>query len=284
MNDQAPSDSEECLDVALLDRLWDFDDPAASEQRFLVAIAEAPAGSTRSGELITQLARSVGLQGRYDEATAMLDDLGESASLAAVVGVRVVLERGRLANSAGDPVAAKALLQEALTRARAADQEFLAIDAAHMLVNVDRDRADEWTELALHLVAAAEDPRAARWAGSLHNNSGWARHDAGDYAGALTEFEAALTAHSAHGTAEQQRVAHWAVARALRSTARRRQLVRRVRVRAAGPAAAAGPGRLTITRDGSLDRRRRARQSAQRIARTSPCAWPRSATRWTSRA
>ena len=108
---------------------------------------------------------------------------------------------------------------------------------AHMLVIVDRDRADEWTELALHLVAAAEDPRAARWAGSLHNNSGWARHDAGDYAGALTEFEAALTAHSAHGTAEQQRVAHWAVARALRSTARRRQLVRRVRVRAAGPAA-----------------------------------------------
>jgi tetratricopeptide (TPR) repeat protein len=54
----------------------------------------------------------------------------------------------------------------------------------------------------------------------LHNNSGWARHDAGDYAGALTEFEAALTAYSVHGTPEQQRVARWAVARALRSLAR----------------------------------------------------------------
>jgi tetratricopeptide (TPR) repeat protein len=220
MNGQAPSDSVECLDVVLLDQLWDFDDPAASEQRFLAAIEEVPAGSTQAAELITQLARSIGLQGRYDEATALLDDLGDAASSAAVVGVRAVLKRGRLANSAGDPVAAKALLQEALTRARAADQEFLAIDAAHMLAIVDRDRADEWTELALRLVAAAEDPRAARWAGSLHNNSGWARHDAGDYAGAFTEFEAALTAYSVHGTAEQQRVARWAVARALRSLAR----------------------------------------------------------------
>jgi tetratricopeptide (TPR) repeat protein len=107
-----------------------------------------------------------------------------------------------------------------LTRAQAAQQEFLAIDAAHMLAIVDRSRADEWTELGLRLVAVAEDPRAARWAGSLHNNSGWARHDAGDYAGALTAFEAALAAYSVHGTVEQQRIAQWAVARAMRSLAR----------------------------------------------------------------
>ena len=54
-----------------------------------------------------------------------------------------------------------------------------------MLAIADRDRAEEWTELALRVVTRSADPRTQRWAGSLHNNAGWARHDAGDYAAAL---------------------------------------------------------------------------------------------------
>jgi tetratricopeptide (TPR) repeat protein len=222
MNAQAPSNSDECLDVALLDKLWDFDDPAASERRFRQAIDEVPVGSTRSAELTTQLARSIGLQGRYDEASALLDtvDAVDGTESAAVVVVRSRLERGRLANSTGDSAAAVELLREALARAESAGAEFLAIDAAHMLAIVDGDRADEWTALALRLITSAQDPRAARWAGSVHNNAGWSRHDAGDYTGALAEFESARAAYSVHGTVEQVRVARWAVARALRSLAR----------------------------------------------------------------
>ena len=41
MNAQAPSNSDVCLDVTLLDELWDFDDPVASEQRFRQAIDAA---------------------------------------------------------------------------------------------------------------------------------------------------------------------------------------------------------------------------------------------------
>ncbi len=220
MNSQAPSNSGECLDVMLLDELWDFDDPIASELRFRQAIDASPPGSTQSAELATQLARSIGLQGRFDEARALLDTVDNGGSSVTVVGIRSRLERGRLANSAGDPVAAAELFRDALERAQSAGQEFLAVDAAHMLAIADRERADEWTELALRLVAEAKDPRAQRWAGSLHNNAGWTRHDAGDYAGALAEFESALTAYSVHGTVKQQRVARWAVARALRSLAR----------------------------------------------------------------
>ena len=221
MNAKAPSNSDERLDVALLDALWDFDDPVGSEARFRRAIDAAPADSTQWAELSTQLARSIGLQGRYDEARALLDTVdADGPTSVAVVGIRCRLEQGRLANSAGEPDLAVQLLREALELAQSAGEEFLAVDAAHMLAIVDGERGDAWTELALRLVGEADDPRTQRWAGSLHNNAGWTRHDAGDYAAALTEFEAAVAAYSTHGTEEQVRVARWAIARALRSLAR----------------------------------------------------------------
>ena len=71
--------------------LWDFDDPAASEQRFRDAAdaAEEP----QRGIWLTQVARALGLQERYDEGHAVLDDLAVSN---AEVATRVSLERGRL--------------------------------------------------------------------------------------------------------------------------------------------------------------------------------------------
>jgi tetratricopeptide (TPR) repeat protein len=220
--------TDDRLDPELLDRLWDFDDPVASEARFRQALDASVAGSTRKAELTTQLARAVGLQGKFDDATALLDavDITDTDTAAnrptvdAVVRIRLSLERGRLLNSAGDPAAATEHFRDAWVLAVDSGEDFLAIDAAHMLAIADRERADEWTALALRAVTRSADPRTRRWAGSLHNNAGWSRHDAGDYAAALEEFNAALTAYSANGTVEQVRVARWAVARALRSLAR----------------------------------------------------------------
>ena len=90
MNAKAPSNSDERLDVALLDALWNFDDPVGSEARFRRAIDAAPADSTQWAELSTQLARSIGLQGRYDEARALLDELGTGIVLGGGVGVGTV--------------------------------------------------------------------------------------------------------------------------------------------------------------------------------------------------
>ena len=59
-------DSGGRLSAAFLDQSWDFDNPAASERRFRAAIADVPFGSSAHAELTTQLARAIGLQGRYD--------------------------------------------------------------------------------------------------------------------------------------------------------------------------------------------------------------------------
>lgn len=227
------------LDPRQLDELWDFDDPTTSERRLESLLGTGDLPPTARAEVQTQLARALGLQGRYDDALKILDAIldaiepdhpatavpgGPSAASATrtapVMVVRVALERGRVLNSSGKPADSVELFTQALDAARGAGEDFLAIDAAHMLAIADRARAEHWTNEALRMVTASTDPRTRRWAGSLHNNAGWARHDAGDYAAALTEFEAAQSAYDMHGTAEQARVARWAVARALRSLAR----------------------------------------------------------------
>jgi tetratricopeptide (TPR) repeat protein len=218
--DETQTGSVGRLDPYLLDDLWDFDHPAISERRFRELINRTPVGRCAHAELTTQLARAVGLQGRYDEATELLDAVEVLDCDLPVVRIRLRLERGRVLNSSGAVDRAVANFREALESAQASGEEFLEVDAAHMLAIADRERADGWTELALRVVVKARDPRTQRWAGALHNNAGWSRLDVGDYAAALDEFEAALAAYSLHGTVEQVRVARWAVGRALRSLAR----------------------------------------------------------------
>ena len=53
--------------------LWNFDDPAGSERRFRTA-ADTAEGTDRL-VLMTQIARALGLQERYDEGHAVLDHL-----------------------------------------------------------------------------------------------------------------------------------------------------------------------------------------------------------------
>ena len=73
-----------------LDAFWDFDDPAASEQRFREAAA-ATSGPDRV-VLMTQVVRALGLQERYDEGHVLLDDLH---AWDRVAPDETVLRRGR---------------------------------------------------------------------------------------------------------------------------------------------------------------------------------------------
>ncbi|NOG52382.1 MAG: hypothetical protein HND48_25305 [Chloroflexi bacterium] len=92
-----------------IDSQWDYNDPAGSEMRLraLIPQAEQSGDAALEAELLTQIARAMGLQMRFDEAHALLDDaqalLTPDMPQAAV---RVALERGRLINTAGDPGAA----------------------------------------------------------------------------------------------------------------------------------------------------------------------------------
>ena len=97
----------------------------------------------------------------------------------------------------------------------------LAVDAAHMLAIVDAPPGEPtWHERALDLADTSPQPAARRWRGSLWNNIGWARFEAGDLDGALAAFETALAARREQAQPKETRIAEWCVARCLRAQGR----------------------------------------------------------------
>jgi tetratricopeptide (TPR) repeat protein len=192
------------LEQATIDDLWVFDEPALSERRFRVELEEGgPWDAVERAELVTQLARSLGLQGRFDEAAAMLIDLDAESS--PVVAIRVLLESGRLMNSSGHPDAAVGLFRQAEEIAARVDAVFLRLDTLHMLAIVDADRAADWTTQAVELAEAAGEDRTKRWLVPLHSNYGWRLLEADDLDAALAEFVEAERWADLVGTDEQRR-------------------------------------------------------------------------------
>lgn len=186
-----------------LDALWNFSDPVASEAAFRGAISATDEPVSRA-VLGTQLARALGLQGRYDEADRVLE--GIDAPVPAI-RARVALERGRLRNSGGYPEDAVAFFENAASVAEAANEPFLLVDALHMLGIADAARGEVHTTRALEVLDtldAPSDRRTQRWRVALHNNRGWALFDAGELSEALQEFEQALLDAEEFGTEEQR--------------------------------------------------------------------------------
>jgi tetratricopeptide (TPR) repeat protein len=204
------------------DQLWDYNQPAESEARFRAALAAAAPGSEAELQLLTQLARTHSLRRNFDESHQLLD--GVEAKLGAStpkVRVRYALERGRAFNSAGDKPKAKQLFVSAWEQASAAELDFYAIDAAHMMAFVTPPAEQhEWNLKALALTEKTADQRAKKWLVSLYNNIGWTFHDETKYADALAMFEKALAASEARGNPTQIRIARWTIARCLRSLGR----------------------------------------------------------------
>jgi len=204
-----------------LDQLWDFDDLAGSEARFraLLPRAQRDEDGAYQAELLTQLARAQGLQRRFDDAAATLDDAERALRPGDRRGpIRLLLERGRLANTSAEPDRGRESFLAAWELAAASREDALAVDAAHMLGIVEPpDEARSWNERAMTLARSSPDPGARRWIGSLANNMAWARHDAGDDDGAIELFELARDTWLADGRVDRARVARWSIARCLRS-------------------------------------------------------------------
>jgi tetratricopeptide (TPR) repeat protein len=205
-----------------LDAQWDYGKPAASEQRFRSELAKWPPDSVEALEVRTQIARSLALQRKFDDAHAMLD--GVEAKLpesSQHVRVRYLLERGRTFNSSGAAQRAVPLFAEALALAERGHDEFYAVDAAHMLgIAAPQQERLDWNLKALALAAAAKDERARGWQASLYHNIGWTYFDAGDAAKALDFWQKALALREKTGEAERIRIARWTVARGLRAMGR----------------------------------------------------------------
>jgi tetratricopeptide (TPR) repeat protein len=209
-----------------ISQLWDFNDPALSEERFRAALATASADDAHI--LQTQIARTYGLRGDFTQARQILAGLVSQIETAnAEARTRYFLELGRTYASATHPpesqtVEAKELARSAYLQAfeiaRVENLDSLAIDALHMMTFVDTAPEEqlEWNRKALKLMQTSSQPEAQKWAGALHNNTGYALHLAGKYDEALAEFRLALAAHERGGNAQTIRIAHWMIAWTLR--------------------------------------------------------------------
>lgn len=224
----ASAGTEDPMDPARVmdfDSFWDYNKPEVTETKFreLVPVAKAGSDVRYYAELLTQVARTQGLQGSFDDAHAtlaevepLLPEAGETAR------ARFLLERGRALRSSGSPEEARPLFVQALEVAQAAGADQYAVDAAHMLAIVSSGKeALEWNEKAMTMAEASSIPRARQWLGSLYNNIGWTYHDDfKDFDRAHTMFEKALAYREEAGDPGTIRIAKWCVARARRSLGR----------------------------------------------------------------
>ncbi len=217
----------QALDLA---PLWDFSQPAASEQRLRAALATAQGDAAFI--LRTQFARSWGLRRDFAKARALLAELQPALTGAGPEArVRYHLELGRSHASATHPPEAltddarrqaRAAFQTALDTARGAGLDGLAIDAIHMFAFVDTAPAQQlhWAQQALALSLSSTQPEAQRWQASIRNNLGHALHQLGRFEEALAQFQQALALRQRAGKPQAVHQARWMVAWTLRALQR----------------------------------------------------------------
>ena len=213
-----------------ISKLWDFNKPELSEQRFRSALPTA--SSDDALILQTQIARTFGLRRDFPQAQQILANIEpQIQNASAEAKVRYFLELGRTYSSATHPpesqtAEVKELARSAYMRAfelaQAGKLDSLAIDALHMMTVVDTAPEDqlEWNHKAVALMQSSSQPDAKKWEGSLHNNIGYALHLLGRYEDALVEFKLALAACERDGNPQTIRIAHWMVAWTLRALGR----------------------------------------------------------------
>jgi tetratricopeptide (TPR) repeat protein len=219
--------SVRAMDVS---KLWDFSQPAASEARFVAALA----GTSFDEQLIlkTQIARTYGLRGDFAHARELLKGIeSDVATAGPEARARHAIETGRTYVSAAHPsqsltaeardTAAK-FFTAAIDQAKQARLDGLTIDALHMMAFVEQLPLDQlkWTLQALTVAEASDQTAGRDWRASLHNNAGIALHDLGRLDEALVHFRRQAELRAEAGNPARERVARWMVAWTLRGLGR----------------------------------------------------------------
>ncbi len=215
--------------------LWDYDDPAGSELRFRSLMAQSTKAHNQDYllQLKTQIARTLGLQGKLAEAHAILDEVENQMTHGSLVEVRYLLERGRALNSSKRPEAALPVFLRASNVAQALKVDFYTVDALHMLgiATPQKDRLT-WNLKAIE-AAQISDEKGRGWLASLYNNTGWSLFNEQRYGEALDLFQKAVPLRELQGKAEETRIAKWCVAKVLRVMGRGEEALDMQRVLAA---------------------------------------------------
>lgn len=206
------------------DALWDYNKPDSAETKFreLVPQAQASGNTGYYAELLTQIARTQGLQSKFDKAHKTLDEVEKMLDDDMVrPRVRYLLERGRVYNSSGSPDEAKPFFIEAYERTVDKGEDYYAIDAVHMLQIVEPpDKQLDWALKAIDMTEKTADQRAKKWLGPLYNNTGWTYFDIEKYEDALTWFQKSLTWRQGQNDEQGTRIAQWTIARTYRALGR----------------------------------------------------------------
>lgn len=200
-----------------VDALWNFADPAASEARFREALGSATGDDALV--LRTQIARTFGLRGLFDDAHRELDAIEPALAAAGMEPrVRAWLERGRTLRSAGKPLEGRPLFMRAYVTADAARLERLAADALHMIALAEPalDERIAWNRRTIDYARRATDARAQGWQAAALNNIGSDLREAGRLEESLAAFREAQAAYERIGRAQSLFVARWQVGNVLR--------------------------------------------------------------------
>lgn len=206
--------------------MWDYSKPALSEERFRAALATAQGDDAII--LKTQIARTYGLRRDFATALKVLADVEKTIAQAGPEAqTRYLLELGRcFASGTHDPAAlspqsramARNIYHQALSSAKAAKLDELAIDAVHMFAFVDTDLEDgiKWADEGLAIARASTQPSAKAWEATLRQNRGYALMQLKRYDEALADFKLSLAAREVQGRPRGIRIAHWFIAKTLR--------------------------------------------------------------------
>jgi len=211
----ADAETEKILD------LWDFNDPKSTEMLFVSLTDEAASSTNKEYApiLLSQIARTYSLRGNFDTAHKILNEAKEmltgddNASLAFYY-----IERGRTLNSAGDKPAALKYFKQGFLTAEIIKDDYLAVDAAHMMAIAEAlGEQMKWNLIALSIAESSKSVRARDWRGTLYNNMGWTFFDQERYGEALTLFEKGVDFRREKDQARRLLIARWAVARTYRA-------------------------------------------------------------------
>ncbi len=212
---------EEEFQMHDFDKLWNYNNPGETEQKFR-EILDNTTEQEDPGyelELRTQIARSLSLQQKFEDAHKLLDQIeSELKPEYPIAKIRYLLERGRTLNSSGKKEESLPLFLEAWEVGLDVKADFYAVDAAHMLgIAALQDQQLLWNEKAMDLAEKSLDKRAQGWLGSLYNNIGWTYHDMQEFDKAMAVFLKALEWREAHEQIIETQIAKWCVARTHRS-------------------------------------------------------------------
>jgi tetratricopeptide (TPR) repeat protein len=203
------------------DTLWDYSNPAKTEIKFrkLLKQAEKNGDIEYQAQLLTQIARTEGLQRKFDEAHITLNKVLGLLTVGNVTArIRYLLERGRVYNSSDQPGKAKPLFLEAYEEALMHNEDYHAIDAAHMLGIVGKGRESlKWNITAISLAESTKNSHAKKWLGALYNNTGWAFFDLKEFDIALDYFNRNIKWHKKRKSVKELIIARWCTARTLRA-------------------------------------------------------------------